>query len=375
MIVRMRNPFKPTAGMNPPELIGRDFVLNEFAESLDNGPGAPDRLLRVSGIRGIGKTVLLNALGSIAASQGFRVINVASDPGFCDRILRALRTETAPSSATIEPELFGVKVGSIEFARQPADLGEALWEASCRGGVFVTIDEVQDASPEEMRAFGNELQLLMRRGADVAFAFAGLPSAVDGVVNGKGLTFLQRAKHVTLERLRNYQVQDSLEDTMRVSGMTICPELACRLADAAAGYPFMVQLVGYHTWQTAMRRGSDAICAEDAERGVATAKKAFDAMVVEPALRRLPNGQMEYLLAMASCDTTPSSTGEIARLLGRDAKDVSTYRRRLIAANLIEAQGYGKVGFAIPYMRDYLIRHADDIRDALGEGSGMSTES
>lgn len=60
----------------------------------------------------------------------------------------------------------------------------------------VTVDEVQDASHEELRALGNEIQLLIRRGANVAFAFAGLPFSVDGVVNGRGLTFLQRAKQV-----------------------------------------------------------------------------------------------------------------------------------------------------------------------------------
>lgn len=63
------NPFKPTAGMNPPELIGRDAVLDDFAEALENGPGAPDRLMRISGVRGTGKTVLLNALGDLARKK------------------------------------------------------------------------------------------------------------------------------------------------------------------------------------------------------------------------------------------------------------------------------------------------------------------
>lgn len=71
------NPFKPTAGMNPPELIGRDTVLDDFAEALENGPGAPDRLMRISGVRGTGKTVLLNALGDLARKKGFEVVDVA----------------------------------------------------------------------------------------------------------------------------------------------------------------------------------------------------------------------------------------------------------------------------------------------------------
>lgn len=67
MSQRRGNPFKPTAGMNPPELIGRDAILDDFTDALDNGPGSPERLMRVSGVRGVGKTVLLNAMGGHCA--------------------------------------------------------------------------------------------------------------------------------------------------------------------------------------------------------------------------------------------------------------------------------------------------------------------
>ncbi len=366
MTASLRNPFKPTAGMNPPELIGRDAVLDEFAESLDNGPGAPDRLMRISGIRGIGKTVMLNALGDVAVSRGFRVVNVASDSGFCGRIARMLAPSATLRSATVEPELWGFKAGSIELETTLPDFGELLYEVSCKTGLFITVDEVQDASHEELRALGNEIQLLVRRGANIAFAFAGLPFSVDGVVSGKGLTFLQRAKQVTLARLRDYQVQDSLEDTVRASGMSIASATAEEITEAAAGYPFMVQLVGYHSWQAAARRGSEVISDADVERGVQTARRDFDAMVIEPALRRLPNGQLEYLVAMAGCGEKFASSGEVAQAMGRDTKDVSSFRRRLIDANLIEPLGYGKIGFAIPYLREYLLRYGDDILEDLG---------
>lgn len=76
------NPFKPTAGMNPPELIGRDAVLDDFAEALENGPGAPDRLMRISGVRGTGKTVLLNALGDLARKKDSRLLTSPQMPVF-----------------------------------------------------------------------------------------------------------------------------------------------------------------------------------------------------------------------------------------------------------------------------------------------------
>lgn len=111
------NPFKPTAGMNPPELIGRDEILDDFIEALENGPGAPDRLLRISGVRGVGKTVLLNALGDVAREYGFHVVDVAANAGFCDRILGALARNREVSSLSISPSIPGVSLDSVGISK------------------------------------------------------------------------------------------------------------------------------------------------------------------------------------------------------------------------------------------------------------------
>lgn len=351
------NPFKPTAGMNPPELIGRDEILDDFTEALENGPGAPDRLLRVSGVRGVGKTVLLNAFGDIAREHGFHVVDVAANAGFCGRILGALSRNREVSSLSLSPSILGVSLGSVEISKSATQLGEAMYEASRNGGLLITLDEIQDAPLDEMRELGNEIQLLVRQGANVAFAFAGLPASVDGVVVDETLTFLQRAKHVELKRLMDFEVGDSFEDTMVRAGKSVATGVSDVLTAAAAGYPFMVQLVGYYAWQSASRRGSDAIELRDAQKGIATARKSFDNMVIEPALRRVSGKQFEYLAAMARCGSGPVASGDIAREMGADPTSVSTYRRRLVDAALIEAPSYGVVSFAIPYMREYLIEH------------------
>lgn len=362
--MRRVNPFKPTAGMNPPELIGRDMILDDFAEALENGPGAPDRLLRVSGIRGVGKTVLLNALGDIARSRGMTVVDVASNPGFCERILHSLEGHRKVESLTIAPSILGVSFGSAELTAPSTELGEAMLAASRRGGLLVTLDEVQDARTDELRVLGNEIQLLIRQGANVAFAFAGLPAAVDGAVGIEALTFLQRARHVELARLGTEEVEASFEETIRHSGGSASPGVSRLLADAAAGYPFMVQLVGYYTWQASARRGSVVIEPEDARRGIGVARKSFDSMVIEPALRRLPQRQVEYLLAMAACEGEVASSSEVAARMGRNVRDVGSYRRRLIDAAIIERAGYGRAAFAIPYMRDYLRERRDELLPA-----------
>lgn len=353
------NPFKPTAGMNPPELIGRDIILSDFAEALDNGPGAPDRLMRISGVRGVGKTVLLNALGELARDRGFQVVDVASNPGFCDRILGAIERHAGLHSVTVAPSILGVSLGSVEYSKSATQLGEAMFEASRDGGLLITLDEIQGAPIDEMRELGNEMQLLVRQGANVAFAFAGLPASVDGVVIDEALTFLQRAKHVELARLSDFEVGESIEETMERTGKHVAPGVSEALTNAAAGYPFMIQLVGYYAWQISSRRESDTVTAKDAQKGIAVARDSFDSMVIAPALRRLSAKQFKYLLAMARCGEGPISTGDIAREMGMTAPAVSSYRKRLIDAALIESPSYGLVDFAVPYMREYLLAHTE----------------
>lgn len=355
--MREINPFKPTAGMNPPELIGRDMVLGDFRDALDNGPGAPDRLMRISGVRGVGKTVLLNALGDVARSRGFQVVDVAANAGFCDRILGALTRRREVSGLTVSPSMFGMSLGSIEVSWSATQLGEAMFEASRSHGLLITVDEIQDASLAEMRELGNEIQLLIRQGANVAFAFAGPPASIDGVVVDETLTFLQRAKHVELTRLSDYEVGDSFEETMAKGNRTIGDEAAQLLVSAAAGYPFMVQLVGYYAWQASSRRDSSEVTLEDAKRGVEIARKSFDNMVIAPALRRVSQRQLEYLIAMARCGEGPVATGAVAKRLGVEPSGVSSYRKRLIDAAIVESPEYGLVNFAIPYMREYLLAH------------------
>jgi chromosomal replication initiation ATPase DnaA len=82
------NPLKPTAGKNPPVLIGRNHVIEEFVEGIENGPGAPSRLMRISGMRGMGKTVMLNEIGSQARRLGWDVIDETASEGFVPEPLR-----------------------------------------------------------------------------------------------------------------------------------------------------------------------------------------------------------------------------------------------------------------------------------------------
>ena len=360
----MQNPFKPTAGKNPPALIGRDAVVEEFLEGVENGPGAPSRLMRITGMRGMGKTVMLNEIGRRAREMGWSVIDETASEGFCERILSAASPDSRVRGVTASPSILGVSLGSIEIDRAALSLRTALEDVIAHNGrgLLITLDEVQDASLDEMRALSVAIQHLIREDASVAFVFAGLPSMIESVVNGKTLTFLRRAVPVELGPVNIAEVAISMQATMAKSGMKISPELARYLANVTRGYPFMIQLVGYHVWQCAYRVGADTLGEDIARQGIALARERFDLTVIEPALQRLPKSMLEYLLAMAMDDGRPSESGEVASRLGKSAQQVSSYRARLIQEDVIEASSWGKVSFAIPYMADYLNAHRAELQ-------------
>ncbi|MDO4290850.1 MAG: ATP-binding protein [Eggerthellaceae bacterium] len=355
------NPFKPTAGKMPPELIGRDFVVEEFQEGLRNGPGAPERLMRITGSRGMGKTVMLNELGRIAKQNGWNVVAETASEGFCTRILNSLSPRSRVSQASIQPSALGVELGSLSLDLAPLSLREAIAKATKKNGLLITLDEVQDASIDEIRALAVAIQHSIGDDLNIAFAFAGLSSMVDRVVNGKTLTFLRRAFPENLSPLCNNEVALSYQDTVRTNGMRISDDVANFMALSAQGYPFMVQLVGYYTWKAAQRRGSGSVDQIDADQGSAMAREQFDRMVIEPALQDVSPMALRYLLAMAEDEGIPSRTGDIAQRLDKSLTELSSCRDRLIRESVIEPAGRGFIAFAIPYMKDYLAAHRSEL--------------
>lgn len=365
------NPFKPTAGKNPPMLIGRDQVLEDFSEGIENGPGAPGRLMRISGARGMGKTVMLNALAAEARSRDWAVLEETASQGFCERLLAEAVPRTQVKKVSASPNVFGISFGGIDVERASLSLRDALGALAQKNGhgVLVTLDEVQDASLEEMRALSVAIQHVIREDGSVAFAFAGLPSMIESVVNGKTLTFLRRALPVELGPVSIVEVAVSLKSTMADSGMDIGSDTCRYLAEASHGYPFMVQLVGYYSWQVASNRRLTTVDRMTAEEGVAIARDRFDATVIEPALQRVSNAQLAYLLAMAEDGEGPSSTSVVAHRLGKTPQQVTPYRARLLSEDVIEAPVRGKVSFAIPCLSEYLNGNRERIEAELADGA------
>ena len=369
-----RNPFKPSAGVNPPLLVGREQVLADFQQGLFNGVGDPHRLLRITGNRGAGKTVLLNALGEKAASLKWQVIHETATAGLVVRLIHALHPTPRRLVKSVSLPGVGIEglasasLGGFELSDPviPATLREALnkrldeiTRKDPERGILLTIDEVQGADQAELRAIATTVQHLIRENRNIAVVFAGLPGMDSTLLHDDVITFLRRAFPVVLKDISLDLVKDSFVQVFGNNGKTLTQRALEVATSATRGYPFMIQLVGYHIWN---KSGDSYLVETDhANQGVDAAMIRLGETVHEPAVSDLSAVDRTFLLAMAQ-DAGPSRMKDICQRINRNGQYANQYRQRLIDAGVIEESGYGYVDFTIPYLRNWLKSHQASVR-------------
>ena len=351
-------------------LIGRERVIRDFDKGLDNGVGAPGRIMLITGARGTGKTVMLTVLGDKARAYKWDVIEETASDGLCERLVNELRSkDSLIDKLTINPSISiagaSVSLGEAELSakRMPETLRKAM---SARldvlekhdVGLMISIDETQAASRADLIAIATAIQHQIRERRNVAIIFAGLPQMVSDLFDDEVITFLRRARTNVLADVPVDEVEEAFAQTFEDSGMSIDAKLLSRAAKATAGYPYMIQLVGYYIWDTADSRGSTVISEEDVSEGIREAHVDLDNAVCIPELHGLSKNDKAYLKAMAISDG-PSETSEVAERMGRSAKYAATYRKRLLDAYVIRQTDRGEVDFAVPFLREYLRERAE----------------
>lgn len=365
---RKMNPFKPTAGGEPPLLIGRERVVRDFDKGLDNGVGAPGRIMLITGARGTGKTVMLTVLGDKARAHKWDVIEETASDGLCERLVSELYSkDSLIDKLTFAPSITiaGASVSLGEAELSPKRMPETLRKAmSARldalekrdAGLMISIDETQAASRADLIAIATAIQHQIREKRNVSIVFAGLPQMISDLFDDEVITFLRRARTNVLANVPIDEVKESFAQTFEDSGMSLDTSLVEKAAVATAGYPYMIQLVGYYIWDAADARESTVISKEDVDEGIREARVDLDNAVCVPELHGLSKNDKAYLEAMAVSDG-PSGTSEVAKRMGRSAKYAATYRKRLLDAYVIRQTDRGEVDFAVPFLREYLRGH------------------
>lgn len=359
----MENPFRPTAGATPPDLVGRGGVLDEFAYGLRLGSGAPGLLTIFTGARGIGKTVMLGAAEDLALASGWAVVSETATGGFLGRIGEAMRRLTNElGDGPTGRRVTALSVAGFAVTTQLAPEEQVDWRVrgaqllrllAQRGtGLVITVDEIHAADRRELAQLAADVQHFIRDGLPIGLIFAGLPAAVSDLLNEGVATFLRRADRIDLHTASIAEVERSFAETFEGAGKTLSPELARSAAEGTGGYPFLIQLVGYYLWQEA-ESGLGGLDAGAVDRAVAAARRRNERVVIEAALSTTSGRDRDFLQAMAE-DSTPASTTDIGKRTGMRPNAVGNYRTRLLDAGLIEPAGHGLVDFAIPGLREYL---------------------
>lgn len=369
----MQNPFIPTFGVSPAVLGGDDSLTRDFGAGLDGGPGDPRRTLLISGPRGIGKTVALNELEDEAARHGWVVLR-AQPYELISPLVASVIPTTLSSLRQKNPDrrrITGVNIAGIGgFSTEtpssekpdPSLIGSlnALCDALPQGsGALLTLDEVQSVDPRELWQLTAAVQDLRRDGRDVAFAAAGLPDGVTTLLQHPGTTFLRRAQHVVLAPMTPTETLAVLKDTARQGAVDIPDDV---LQDAAAitrGYPFLIQLLGYHLYERANHRDR-VVSLNDLTTVTPEVLKTLGTLVHEPALLHVPASELQYLEAMAEVQdgqrAVPSAA--IAQQLGKNMQQLSMARQKLIDRELIYTPRRGLLNFVIPHMGHHLKQRA-----------------
>jgi hypothetical protein len=378
------NPFRPGAGAPPPALVGRDGLIGQFSLTLRRAVvGRPGKSVMPIGLRGVGKTVLLNRFEAIARKEGLKVVFIeAPESGDFRRLLAArLRAilvdlDRGPVSKVVQRALGTLKAftynlpdgtsvsidvdpltGSADsgvLSEDVTDLLVATGEAARdRGsGVVFAVDEVQYLSAEELAAMITAIHRTVQLNLPVVLVGAGLPQ-LPGLA-GDAKSYAERLfEFPRIGSLSKADAEAVLVLPAEEQGVAFEPKALAELLDHTQGYPYFLQEWGYHVWNAAER---SPIRAADVRRVAAQVQQHLDDNFFLVRMDRLTPAEKKYLRAMAELGAGPHRSGDIAAQLGVKVESVAPRRSGLIQKGMIYSPAHGDTAFTVPLFDEFLRR-------------------
>jgi hypothetical protein len=356
----MKNPFTPTYGSVPPLFAGRREIIKQILFGIENGPGDPNRSTVITGARGTGKTALLHQIAVEALEYGFISVYANSNSVLLDEILRKLEKEAnefieRESKAKISEVSisgFGIKIDYSDTKKSWEEkVEDIIDQLSARNiGVMFELDEVRGGD-EQIRRFASLFQTFITSRKNVCLIMAGLPHNIDNLFKDKVISFIRRSRKQELGSIDLSEVFYTLRATIEAEGKTVDTAALKRMTNETAGFPYLIQLIGYEVWQVAA--GKKKISDKDAEEGIRNAQRYIVSSVIELTLNDLSEKDREFLTAMSLLGT-PAETSRIADMLNVDSRYISQYRLRLIREGVITSEKRGFVTFILPQFGAYL---------------------
>jgi Holliday junction resolvasome RuvABC ATP-dependent DNA helicase subunit len=354
------NPFTPVFGNEPSVFAGREGLLAAAVGGLINAPGDPNRITIFTGPRGSGKTVLISKLASEAESRGWIAVHTFAHEGMLKDLAEQIERHAAEFLPTkAKSALTGIIAAGVGFTREMTPQPELTWRSKIEDvldvlkekniGLLFTIDEI-NADVEEMIYFVLAFQVFVTENRNVAMFLAGLPDNVMQMYNHKSISFLRRAFLRRLEPLGMPDARLILRRTVELTGRRIAKDALETAASNAGGFPFLIQLIGYHSFNQSDKK---IISLEDVEAGMESAWLDAENMFINATMFTLSQTDLKFLLAMAA-DEKDSAINDIIKRLGVSASFAGNYRRRLTSRGIIYQSQRGRIAFSLPLFKMWL---------------------
>lgn len=384
----IKNPFSPGAGSPPPELAGREPVLEQARILLGRiRAGRSEKSLLLTGLRGVGKTVLLNEIQRLAAAAGYRTIDVEAHEdkrlgpllapslrrllydldrlaGAGDKVKRGLAVLRGFISA-IKVTVGDVDIGlDIEPEKGVADSGDleidlpnllvAVAEAAAErsSAVALLIDEVQYFNPKELGALIMATHRVQQRQLPLVLVGAGLP-ILPGLA-GESKSYAERLfSFPPIGALAEVDARRALQDPARAAGVEFDTMALAEIFTMTRGYPYFLQEWGYQAWNLAT---SSPIGIDVVKEATPNVVRRLDENFFRVRFDRLTPSEKRFLRAMAEMGPEAQRTGDIATTLGVQVNSLGPVRAKLIRKGMIYSPAHGEMAFTVPLFDEFMRR-------------------
>lgn len=384
----IHNPYSPGAGTPPPELAGRDKIREDVHVVISRLQiGNPSKSVLMVGLRGVGKTVLLDQMRKDAEALGIHTVLIEAPedrslpallaPQLRQALLRLSSVSAAKDAAQrglralagfakgLKVKYHDIEVG-IDCEPEPGladngdlegDLGSLLEQVGkaaqkAKTAVIIFIDELQYVKENELAALISALHRCAQGKLPVTVVGAGLPQLIGRA--GKAKSYAERLfDFPPIGPLTNREAELAIVKPAREAGVEFTPEAVAEILSKARGYPYFLQEWGKHSWDAAEK---SPITAHDVAAGSVQAIAALDESFFRVRFDRLTPKEKDYLRAMAELGPGPHRSGDIAEELGRGVTVLGPTRNQLISKGMIWSPSHGDTAFTVPLFDEFMKR-------------------
>lgn len=397
MAAPTRNPFRPGVGLQPEYLAGRDAAIAQFQRLLEGTPDIPGNA-RITGLRGVGKTVLLQRLQEVAEELGFATIASELEPRHCDdAAFRALITrqasELAKRLSTIERvrQAAAGAVGALrrmttvnfegfewslagdldtathDMAALLLDSAQASLKAQKRGLVLffdegqVLVDDKSATGSHPLSSLIAAISTLQKQNVPISLVLCGLPTLAVNLLTAR--TYTERMfRGFKVDSLNVEDAVAAFSEPLAAAGaITATTELVQRVVNDVEGYPYFIQLWGAELWDAASDAEAHSMTVAMLDAIEDRIHERLDLDFYEPRVESLTPAEQDLLLASAQCPYPPLAVSDLNDASTKSNDNVNVLLGRLVKANVLFRPRKGQYLHTAPKFREYLRRRTEQI--------------